>query len=109
MFSHWKEEEEEGWNPRLAFSRRNDLTCLNFADCLVGVWRVIGNCLEGVWQVSGMCLEGVLRVSKRCLEGVLKAGWYFPREPSNFVRRKFSKSQEILKNKLRLKLCQAQV
>ena len=26
------------------------------------------------------------------------AGWYFPREPTNFVRRKFSKSQEILKN-----------
>ena len=27
-----------------------------------------------------------------------KAGWYFPREPMNFVCRKFSKSQEILKN-----------
>ena len=26
------------------------------------------------------------------------AGWYFPREPTNFVRRKSSKSQEILKN-----------
>ena len=25
------------------------------------------------------------------------AGWYFPREPMNFVRRKFLKSQEILK------------
>ena len=30
--------------------------------------------------------------------GLLSAGWYFPREPTNFVHRKFSKSQEILKN-----------
>ena len=50
-------------NPHLASSRRNDPTCLNFGDCLVGVWKVFGNCLEGVWQVSGGCLEGVLRVS----------------------------------------------
>ena len=28
----------------------------------------------------------------------LEAGWYFPRETTNFVRREFSKSQEILKN-----------
>ena len=26
------------------------------------------------------------------------AGWHFPREPTNFVQRKFSKSQEFLKN-----------
>ena len=25
-------------------------------------------------------------------------GWYFPREPTNFVRKKFSESQEILRN-----------
>ena len=62
--------EEEGRNPHLASSRRIDPTCLNFGDCLVGVWRVYGNCLEGVWQVSGGCLESVLRVSGRCLEGV---------------------------------------
>ena len=56
-------EEEEGRNPHLASSRRIDPTCLNFGDCLVGVWRVYGNCLEGVWQVSGGCLVGVWRVS----------------------------------------------
>ena len=32
-----KKEEEEGRNPHLASSRRNDPTCLNFGDCLVGV------------------------------------------------------------------------
>ena len=46
-------------NPHLASNRRNDPTCLNFGDCLVGVWRVSGNCLEGVWRVSGRCLKGV--------------------------------------------------
>ena len=30
--------------------------------------------------------------------GYLYPGWYFPCEPTNFVGRKFSKSQEILKN-----------
>ena len=57
-------------NPHLAFSRRNDPTCLIFSDCLVGVWRAYGNYLESVWQVSFGCLEGVLRVSERCLKGV---------------------------------------
>ena len=32
-------------NPHLASSRRNDPTCQNFGDCLVGVWREFGNCL----------------------------------------------------------------
>ena len=41
-------EEGRRSNPHLAFSRRNDPTCLIFGDCLVGVWRVYGNCLEGV-------------------------------------------------------------
>ena len=54
-------------NPHLASSKRNDPTCLKFRDCLVGVWRVLGNCLEGVWQVSGGCLEDVSRVCGRCL------------------------------------------
>ena len=58
-----EEEQEEGRNPHLASTTRNDPTCLNFADCLVGVLRVLGNCLEGVWQVSDRCLKGVLRVS----------------------------------------------
>ena len=58
-----EEEEEEGRNPHLASNRRIDPICLNFRDCLVGVWRVYGNCLEGVWRVSGGCLVGVLRVS----------------------------------------------
>ena len=31
-------------------------------------------------------------------EDAYTQGWYFPHEPTNFVRRKFSKSQEILKN-----------
>jgi len=55
LFSHWKKKKEEegrrrkeGRNPHLAFSRRNDPTCLIFSDCLVGVWRVYGNCLESV-------------------------------------------------------------
>ena len=43
-----KKKEEEGRNPHLASSRRIDPTCLNFGDCLVGVWRLYGNCLEGV-------------------------------------------------------------
>ena len=60
---------EEGNNPHLAFSRRNDPTCLIFADCIVGVWRVLGNCLEGVWKVSDRCLTCVWRVSGGCLEG----------------------------------------
>ena len=50
-------------NPHLAFSRSIDPTCLNFGDCLEGVWRVYGNCLEVVWRVSGGCLEGVFKVS----------------------------------------------
>ena len=53
--------------PHLAFSRRNDPTCLIFGDCLVGVWRVYGNCLEDVWRMSVGCLECVLSVSWRCL------------------------------------------
>ena len=58
-------------NPHLASSRRVDPTCLNFGDCLVGVWNVFGNCLEGVWLESGGRLKGVLRVPGRCLGGVL--------------------------------------
>ena len=27
-------------NPHLAFNRRNDLTCVNFGDFLVGVWKL---------------------------------------------------------------------
>ena len=50
-------------NPRLAFSRRNDPTCLIFSDCFVGVWRLYGNCLESVWRVSGRCPLVVWRVS----------------------------------------------
>ena len=53
-------------NPNLAFSRRNDPTCLIFSDCLVGVLR-----MENVWRVSGGCLAGVLWLSGGCLEGVL--------------------------------------
>ena len=56
-------------NPHLASSKRNGPTCLNFGDCLVGVWRVYGNCLAGVWWVSGGCLVGVWWVSGGCLEG----------------------------------------
>ena len=62
--------EEGRRNPHLASSRRNDPTCLNFGDCLVGVWRVFGNCLEGVWLVSDNCSVAVLRVSEKCLEGI---------------------------------------
>ena len=63
-----KKKEKGRKNPHLALSRKNDpSTCLNFGDCLVGVWRVFENCLEGIWQVSGGCLEGVLGVSGRCL------------------------------------------
>ena len=54
-------------NPHLASNRRNGSICLNFGDCLVGVWKVFGNCLEGVWRASGSCLEGVWRVSEGCL------------------------------------------
>ena len=65
LFSHGRrrKEEEGRSNPHLAFSRRNDPTCLIFGDCLVGVWRVYGNCLEGVWRVSGRCPLAVWRVS----------------------------------------------
>ena len=71
-------EEEEGRrknNPHLAFSRRNDPTCLIFGDCLVGVWRVYGNSPESVWKVSFDCLEAVLRVSGGNLWDVLMVFW----------------------------------
>ena len=61
-------------DPHLASSRRNDTTCLNFADCFVGVWKMLENCLEGARQVSYRCLEGVWRVSGRCLKG-LEGAW----------------------------------
>ena len=67
--------EEEGRrkkNPHLAFSRRNDPTCLIFSDCLVGVWRLYGNCLVHVWWVSGRCLAGVLWLSGGFIKGVWK-------------------------------------
>ena len=70
VFPQKKKKEEGRKNPHLAASRMNDPTCLNFADCLVGVWRVYGNCLEGVWRVSGGCLVGVCWVSGACLVGV---------------------------------------
>ena len=57
-------------NPHLASSRRIDPTCLNFGDCLVGVWKLSGGCLAGVWWVSGGCLVGVWWVSGGCLKGV---------------------------------------
>ena len=49
-------------NRNLALSRRNEPSCLNYGDCLVGVWKSFGKCLDGVRQVSGGCLEGVWRV-----------------------------------------------
>ena len=57
-FVFLRKEEEEGRNPHLASSRRNDPTCLNFGSYLVDVY---GSCLEGVWWLSGVCLN--LRVS----------------------------------------------
>ena len=65
-----KRKEEEGITPHLASSKRNDPTCLNFDDCVVGVWGMFGNCLEGVWQVCSGCLEGVWKVPWRFLKGV---------------------------------------
>ena len=65
-------------NPHLAFSRRKDPTCLNFADCLVGVWRLSGRCLTGVRQVSGGCLKGVWKVPYVCLKGVWKVSMECP-------------------------------
>ena len=50
-------------NPHLTFSRRDDPTCLNFGDCLVGVWKLSGGCLEGDWRVSCVCPVAVWRVS----------------------------------------------
>ena len=38
LFSHGRKRKEgRKNNPHLAFSRKNDPTCLNFADCIVGV------------------------------------------------------------------------
>ena len=71
LFSHRKEGKRRK-NPHLASIRGNDPTCLNFGECLAGVWKLSGNCLKGVWQVFDDCLEGVLWMSVRCLEGVLK-------------------------------------
>ena len=48
-FVFWRKEGRK--NPHLASSRRNDPSCLNFGDCLVGFWKVFGNYLEGVWHV----------------------------------------------------------
>ena len=59
----WKKEgrrrRKKKKNPHLASSRRIDPTCLNFGDCLVVVWVVLGKCLEGVWHMSDGFLEGV--------------------------------------------------
>ena len=63
-----KEGRRKKKNPHLAFSIRNDPTCLNFGDCL---W-VSGGCMEIVWRVSGGCLTGVLWLSGGCLKGVWK-------------------------------------
>ena len=41
-------------------------------------------CMKNWWHAYGLIY--------------VHAGWSFPREPTNFGRRKFSKSQEILKN-----------
>ena len=57
-------------SPHLASSRRKDPTCMNFDDCLLGVWRVSSGCLEGVWKVPGGCLKGVGKVPAGCLKGV---------------------------------------
>ena len=71
-----EEGRKEGRNIlHLASSRRNDPTCQNFGDCLVGVWRVSGICLEGAvtgvrWIAEG-CLEGAWRVSMGYLNGNL--------------------------------------
>ena len=46
----------------------------------------------------GNVTDTVQTVSISDTQCTVQAGWYFPREPTNFVRRKFSKSQEILKN-----------
>ena len=43
-----KKEGRKKNNPHLTSSRRNEPTCLNFGDCLVGVRREFGNFLEGV-------------------------------------------------------------
>ena len=61
-----EEGRKEGRNIlHLASSRRNDPTCLNFGECLVGVWRVFGNCLEGA-------VTGVRWIAEGCLEGAWK-------------------------------------
>ena len=51
-------------------------------------------------EIIGMPLQH-LRMSIMLNQAEIEyrqAGWYFPREPTNFVRRKFLKSQEILRN-----------
>ena len=57
-------------NPHLASSRRNDPTCLNFSDSLVGVLRGFVNYLEGVWRVSVGCLNGVWNLFQGCQEDI---------------------------------------
>ena len=57
LFSYGRKKEEE---PSPSFEQKD---CLNFGECLVGVWRVCGNYLVGVRQVSGGCLIGIWRVS----------------------------------------------
>ena len=41
----------------------------------------------------GNVTDTVQTVSISDSQCTVQAGWYFPREPTNFVRRKFSKSQ----------------
>ena len=48
VFPRKKKEGRRKKNPHLASSRRIDPTCLKFGDCLVSVWKVLGNCLEAV-------------------------------------------------------------
>ena len=92
-------------NPHLAFSRRNDPTCLIFGDCLVGVWMVYGNCLEGVWWVSGRCplavwrvfgrwFKGVWRESMKCFKGILVSQDWWSQDRSSQDRSSQDRSSQ---------------
>ena len=53
----------QGSNKKFQADHFRTKSCLNFGDCLVGVWKVFGNCLEGARQVPDGYLEGFWKVS----------------------------------------------
>ena len=71
---------------------------LGLSQTILGYLR-LSRAISGYLRLS-QASSGYLGLYQAILtiSNYLWSGWYFPCEPTNFVHRKFSKSQEILKN-----------